>query len=159
MGLAFVILPAVYLMCGILHRRYTRYKSRTSQFASPNVAAVLLWPLDLTPLKAARRLWRGDVPLGTAFWGYGTIGPLIIFSSYIAWENSLPPSETKTILYVTSYVISTIYFFFIAVAVWRSAAKYPGSVWWIRLARISVVGTALTRLWDIGEKLGKGTTH
>ncbi len=85
-----------------------------------------------------RSLWRGEVPLGRAFWWYTVIlGSLlnllttVLFMMLLAFE--VPPA-----LAFVAYVFPVPYNLFILFAVWRSADSYRGSPEHALLARVTV---------------------
>jgi hypothetical protein len=85
-------------------------------------------------MKFLARLAAGDVALWRAFWLIGT--PLAV-----VWDVSGgctlvgcgidEPSVAGFLLLL--FTLSSVALVFAAVAIWRSASKYPRQVWWQRL--------------------------
>jgi len=73
------------------------------------------------------RLWRGEVPLHDVFWNWAIIGGLAVNGLTTAGMFILLAMERPVAALVIGYVCSVPYNFFIAVAVWRSADRHPGS--------------------------------
>lgn len=86
-----------------------------------------------------RRLWRGDLPLRSAFWGYQI--PFSLIYSILGWylafrysDGSLRPLLFW--IYAFGIIIHSIS---ITIGTWRSSKHYLGSRNWILLARIGVI--------------------
>ena len=93
------------------------------------------------------RLWRGELPLGEAFWTYAVGVALavnlitsLLFLVLISWDRPVAA------LFV-GYALSVPYNIVALVGVWRSAARYEGARIHADLARIvSLVGMVLLSL-------------
>lgn len=90
-------------------------------------------------MKALGDLWRGDLPLGTAFWTFAvTIGLVvnvttsILFLILIVNDLALPAL-------VVGYGMSLPYNLVAVVGVWRSAARHDGPEVQADLARGAVL--------------------
>lgn len=90
-------------------------------------------------MKALGDLWRGDLPLGAAFWTFAvTIGlavnvtTSILFLILIANDLALPAL-------VVGYGLSLPYNLVAVVGVWRSAARHDGPEVQADLARGAVL--------------------
>jgi hypothetical protein len=89
------------------------------------------------------RLWRGEEPLGRAFWLYtvlygtlaNTIATVGMFAAVVA--------NAPVWLALLIHFLATPYNLFVVVAVWRSAGRYRGPHHWAALARIGVIVWAL----------------
>ena len=88
------------------------------------------------------RLWRGQVSLGTTYWIFGA---LVVFMfqmlEFVPMEN---PDQAGILIF-----ISTAYYFFISIAVFRSSLRHNGSRLFIVYAQLSVVALLLIVLWRI----------
>jgi hypothetical protein len=91
-----------------------------------------------------RRLWRGEEPLGRAFWLYavlyGTLANTITTIGMFAAVVANAPAWLAVLI----HFLATPYNLFVVVAVWRSAERYRGPHHWAVLARICVIVWALT---------------
>ncbi len=89
--------------------------------------------------KLVKHLWAGEAPLRQAFWqyavGYGLLLNIITPLAFLA----LIARDANTALIVLVFALPVPYNVFVAVAVWRSANRYPGSETWADLARIGTV--------------------
>ena len=89
-------------------------------------------------------LWRGDVPLGQAFWGYaivyGTIANIVATAAAIAAVAAGLPNAVAICLFLVPvpYILTAI------VGVMRSADRYQGPAKWASLAKVAVV------MWGAG---------
>ena len=88
------------------------------------------------------RLWRGRVSLGTTYWIFGA---LVVFMfqmlEFVPMEN---PDQAGILIF-----ISTAYYFFISIAVFRSSMRHNGSRLFIVYAQLSVVALLMIVLWRI----------
>lgn len=79
-------------------------------------------------------LWRGDVPLVIAYWGFGVVGTLSIYgiASVII--------EAYTNKFLALYLLAMMVFYqlFVSVSVWRSSKKYRGKNLYAILAQAAV---------------------
>lgn len=83
-------------------------------------------------------LWRGQVPLARTAWLYGGVLLVAIVSPVLLLTALKSPLiHSPLILPLCLFVL--LYATFIAVAIWRSANNYGGSVAWRALAKGSVV--------------------
>ena len=84
-------------------------------------------------------LWRGHVPLRRAFWefaiGYGTVFNLVTtIAAFAAFASDLPDWAGLALFFLPAP-----YNLLMIVAVWRSAARYPGPAIWATLARALII--------------------
>jgi hypothetical protein len=83
--------------------------------------------------------WRGELPLGLAFWhyaiGYGTIANILATAAAIACVLAGLPELLAILVHFLPlpYVITAV------VGVFRSAARYSGDPAWAGLARGAVL--------------------
>ena len=84
-------------------------------------------------------LWRGDIPLGQAFWeyaiAYGTIANIVATAAAIATVAVGLPD----VLTIGLFLIPLPYIFTAVVGVVRSADKYQGPPQWATMAKIAVI--------------------
>ena len=92
-------------------------------------------------------LWRGRVPLRTAFWEFAVVYGVTI--NIFATGGSLIGYAVDAPGWLTAFLFALplLYYSFAAVAVWRSAACYRGSSIWPELARAAVVILGLSALF------------
>jgi hypothetical protein len=88
------------------------------------------------------RLWRGEVSLGTTYWIFGA---LVVFMFQMLEFVPLDNPDRAGIL----TFISTAYYFFISVAVFRSSMRHNGSRLFIVYTQLSVVTLLMIVLWRI----------
>src|SRR5215207_9890621 len=90
----------------------------------------------MAPLVA---LWRGDVPLGQAFWEYaivyGTIANIVATAAAIAAVAAGLPDAVG----VGLFLIPVPYILTAVVGVVRSANRYQGAPMWAGLAKVAVI--------------------
>ena len=88
-------------------------------------------------------LWRGDIPLGQAFWeyaiAYGTIANIVATAAAIATVAAGLPVALTIFLFLMPlpYILTAV------VGVVRSADKYQGPPQWATRAKIAVI------LWGV----------
>ncbi|MEX2616425.1 MAG: hypothetical protein WD767_10035 [Alphaproteobacteria bacterium] len=96
-----------------------------------------------TPNPPARigliRLWRGELPLFTAFWTWAVLGGLLVNILSSAAFLVLVSNDQPVLAVIAGYAPSLPYNLAVTVGVWRAAAHYPGERHWAELARIAVV--------------------
>lgn len=88
---------------------------------------------------AILRLWRGEIPLGEAFWTWAVLVGLlvnILTSIGFLW---LIMAEQTLAAYVVGYLCSIPYNIVAAVGVWRSAGRPEADPRWAGPARLAVV--------------------
>ena len=84
-------------------------------------------------------LWKGDVPLGQAFWGYaivyGTIANVVATAAAItAVAASLPDA-----LAIGLFLVPIPYILTAVIGVVRSADRYQGPPMWASMAKVAVI--------------------
>ncbi|MFQ5775969.1 MAG: hypothetical protein ACE5GS_15720 [Kiloniellaceae bacterium] len=89
--------------------------------------------------RLVKQLWAGEIPLGKAFWQYAIGYALLInLATHLAFL-ALLERDADTLLVVLAFAAPVPYNIFVAVAVWRSADRYPGRKTWAELARVGTV--------------------
>jgi hypothetical protein len=90
-------------------------------------------------LTRIKTLWAGDVPLEQAFWDYAVIyGLSVNVLTHFAFF-ALLVNDANTALVALAFALPVPYNVLVAVAVWRSAGRYPGSKKWAEWARVGTV--------------------
>jgi hypothetical protein len=112
-----------------------------------------------TPLWLSR-LWRGDIPLAPAYWGFG-IGGRIGFALVLLAISSSPNAQTP-IGVILGFLVFFAFLFYggvVLVGIWRSAGRYRGRPAWRTLAQATVVFgwfdwlTGVSALVELGERM------
>jgi hypothetical protein len=86
-----------------------------------------------------RELWRGELPLGQAFWeyaiAYGTIANLVATGAAIAAATLSLPEVIALCFFLSPvpYILAAV------VGVLRSANKHQGATEWATMAKIAVI--------------------
>jgi hypothetical protein len=80
------------------------------------------------------RLWRGEIPLATAYWGWGVAGNFVGIV-VLTLAEAIAPAVLLALLIVLHLAFSVV----ICVAIWRSAGRYDGPHVWASLARFAIV--------------------
>jgi hypothetical protein len=89
-------------------------------------------------------LWSGRLPLRTVFWEYAVVYGLVVNAAATGSGLIAYSAGAHWWLSIVLFVLPLLYYSFITVAVWRSAADYRGSQIWSELARGGVVILALS---------------
>lgn len=98
-------------------------------------------------MNALPRLWRGELPLGRAFWGYAVAGGLAVNLATSALFLALLSADRPLAGLAAGYLVPVPYNIVVLVGVWRSAARYEGERLHADLARIvTAVGMAVLSL-------------
>jgi hypothetical protein len=93
------------------------------------------------PVKTAKELWAGDVPLCPAFWIYGFTVELM-FKWAMRWLYSSGHAGDSVFVFVGG--LAVVYSAFAMVAIWRSASRFEGHGGWAWAARIGAI------VWPMG---------
>ena len=95
-------------------------------------------------------MWRGDMPLGTAFWLWGAAGgagQLIAFSALLLTLNGAPEGTAGWVL-LGWVAFMYVYFGFVFIGIWRAAAHTTERVhiWGARLMVVAgwILAIAIT---------------
>ncbi len=73
-----------------------------------------------------KALWRGDLPLGDAFWTWAVLGAFLINLSTSILSLVLLTLDQPWPALIVGYALSFPYNFVVLVGVWRSAARCGG---------------------------------
>ena len=76
------------------------------------------------PKRLLKRLWRGELPLAEAFWGWAVLGALIVNLATSALFLALVSAGQVLAAWIAGYALSLPYNALALVAVWRSAERY-----------------------------------
>jgi hypothetical protein len=71
-------------------------------------------------------LWRGDLPLGDAFWTWTVFGGLLVNISTSVAFLALITVDLPWLALIVGYGLSLPYNLVAVVGVWRSAARHDG---------------------------------
>lgn len=82
-----------------------------------------------------RSLWRGETPLGEAFWTWTVVTGLIVNVTTSVLFLTMIMLDRPLIALVFGYAVSIPYNIIAVVGVWRSAAHYEGPASHADLAR------------------------
>lgn len=94
------------------------------------------------------KVWRGEIGLKITFWVWGVLVATIL----LGWSLGLLIEATENqFLMLLHTVFAVVVSVFAAIAVWRSAGNYKGSVLWMLLARfVCVLNVVVLGLWAAG---------
>ena len=82
------------------------------------------------------KLFRGEMPLDTAFWNWAVFGGLFVnVATSVLFLMLLTQGQTL-LAFVAGYGLSIPYNVIATVGVWRSAANYDGDPRWANFAKI-----------------------
>jgi hypothetical protein len=95
-----------------------------------------------------KKLWEGGFGLRITFWVWG----VLVANVLLGWALGLLVGATENqFLMLLHSIFATVASIFVAVAIWRSAGNYKGSVLWMFLARlVCVVNVVALGLWALG---------
>jgi hypothetical protein len=77
-------------------------------------------------MHALLRLWRGELPLGEAFWTYAVLGGLLVNALTSLALLALIAADRPLAALAAGYALSVPYNVIALVGVWRSAARHEG---------------------------------
>jgi hypothetical protein len=89
-------------------------------------------------ITAARRVWRGEVPLAQVFWRWAILGGVIVNALTTFLFLVLMAADQATVAFVI-HLLAVPYNAGAAFAVWKSADRYSGDRLWADLARLIVI--------------------
>jgi hypothetical protein len=72
------------------------------------------------------RLWRGELPLASAFWNWAVFGALVLNGTMTLLFLILLMNDFPLAALLAGHVVSVPYNILVAVGVWRSAGRYDG---------------------------------
>lgn len=99
-------------------------------------------------MSTLRALWRGEVPLVTAWWVWNVlVGNLLIGQG----GASLVGAIGSLFLAIVYIALASIFSVFLLVAIWRSANNYKGSKFWAVIAKALCVIGVLGGAWQLLE--------
>lgn len=90
-------------------------------------------------MQTLARLWRGEMPLPEAFWGWAVVGGLLVNGVTSAATLALLSHDLTVAALIAGYAPSVPYNVLAAVGVWRAAETYDGERLWAELARIATL--------------------
>ena len=95
-----------------------------------------------------KKLWEGGIGLKITFWVWG----VLVANVLLGWALGLLVGATENqFLMLLHSIFAAVASLFAAVAIWRSAGNYKGSVLWMFMARLaSVANVAVLALWALG---------
>lgn len=98
-------------------------------------------------MSALLRLWRGDMPLGAAFWNWAVLGGLLVnISTTIGFLWLVMAGQTMA-AFIVGYGMSLPYNLVATVGVWRAAGRPEADPRWADAARIvTAVGMTILSL-------------
>lgn len=98
-------------------------------------------------MEKLRALWKGDLPLGDAFWTWAILGGLLVNISTSVLLLVLIMLDHPWPALIVGYGFSVPYNVVVVVGVWRSAARYDGPSTYADLARgVTVILMAVLSL-------------
>jgi len=77
-------------------------------------------------MRLLHRLWRGELPLGEAFWTYAVLGGLLVNAVTTLSLLVLIAVDRPLAALVAGYALSVPYNVVARVGVWRSGARHEG---------------------------------
>lgn len=93
----------------------------------------------IPPMNKITQLWRGDLPLGDAFWTWAVTGGLLVNLSTSLMFVWLITADRPVAALLIGYGLSLPYNALATVGVWRSAARHEGPVLQADFARGAVL--------------------
>jgi hypothetical protein len=90
-------------------------------------------------MPALMRLWRGELPLPTAFWNWAVAGGLLVNVTTSFAFLLLIARDQPIAALIVGYVLSVPYNIVATVGVWRAAGRYAGPSHWAQAARLATV--------------------
>lgn len=101
-----------------------------------------------------RDLWRGNVPLVTAFWLFGVAvwAVFAIVFAFIEYQSSGMTIGIGPLFILGLMFFYFVYMSFINVAIWRSANKYRGSKAYAIIAKVMVIvswSALIQEVWQV----------
>lgn len=93
----------------------------------------------LPPATAVIRLWRGELPLSTAFWTWAVAGGMAVNVTTSVVFLILIARDQPIAALIAGYVLSVPYNILATVGVWRAAGRYAGPPHWAQAARLVTV--------------------
>lgn len=89
-------------------------------------------------------LWRGELPLGRAFWGWAILGGLAVNLVTSVLFLMLMSADRPLAAFMAGYGVSVPYNIVVLVGVWRAAGRHDGDLRYAEFARIvTLIGMAI----------------
>lgn len=98
-------------------------------------------------VETLRKLWAGRMPLPRAFWEFAIFYGFVLNLFTTVGCFALLAMDVPAAIAMTVFFLALPYNLFVLVAVWRSAARYPGPPHWANAARVAVT------LWVVAATL------
>lgn len=99
-----------------------------------------MWPqYHISGMDKIMDLWRGDLPLGDAFWTWAVLGGLIVNVSTSLTFLWLITIDLPLLALLVGYGLSLPFNALATIGVWRSAARHDGPALQADLARGAVL--------------------
>lgn len=95
-------------------------------------------------MRELQRLWRGDLSLPAAFWGWLVLGGVLVNGMTTALNLILVTRDLALVGLIVGYAISVPYNLLALLGVWRSAGAWQGDRAMATTARVVAV------VWAIG---------
>ena len=86
-----------------------------------------------------RRLWFGQYSLAPAFWGFYLVGMFVAAIVAGAISGVFIVFGFRQLGLLVAAVFYIAYLFVATIGFWRSAGKYPYTLWWPIMAKFVVV--------------------
>ncbi|MCB4823806.1 hypothetical protein [Roseicella aerolata] len=90
-------------------------------------------------MSALMRVWRGELPLPTAFWNWAVAGGLAVNLTTSLAFLVLITQDSPLAALIVGYGLSVPYNIVATVGVWRAAGRYAGPPHWAQAARVATV--------------------
>lgn len=93
-------------------------------------------------MNTVKKLWNGEFPLPTVFWGFGVLAWFVVFGiEVLIGENYVFLSMAGIVTLLTGFIIllKITYYPLVYISIWRSATKYQGSKVWSVFAKVLAV--------------------
>jgi len=114
-------------------------------------------------LAILKKLYRGEYPLGKAYWLFGNVIPFLLFlviimGIFIPANDPIsklrnidftPETTVSLVITLIMSLITIVYIFISTIGVWRSASKHEGKKHWAILAKITIIIAFLSYVNDI----------
>lgn len=100
-------------------------KTRGAARVSRQTAGGAGWAPGVGTMGRLRALWRGDLPLGEAFWTWAVLGGLLVNVPTSIAFLALVSADLPVLALIVGKGLSLPYNLLATVGVWRSAARSP----------------------------------
>ena len=96
---------------------------------------------DESMIETLKRLWRGEMPLATAFWVFVIAYGALIELTFTAVSLILYLNFDARVAAITTHLLPLPYFVIAWTGTWRSADRYDGHPLVAYLAKVAIVLT------------------